>query len=531
LPGVGTAYKLVEALYDGHDTHAYLDLVALGIVADVATLTGDTRYLLQLGLDVLRETTRPGLRAVYERTQINPGEISEQHISFTLGPRLNALGRLADANPAVELLTSHDPTQVDVLAAQLEGFNNERKLQMNQVYGAAKALIEKDPSVLDDAALVLGHPDWPGGIVGIVASRLADEYNRPVILLTTPEGEAARGSARSVDGCDITAAIAAHSDLLLTYGGHTAAAGLSLDPANLPDFRRGLSRTVRGMLGKVETRPTLAVDGYVKLASLSLDLVRDVERLAPFGPGNAALTLATRGVKINRQTIIGRRSEHLSLVVEDSEGTTHKVLWWQANEDELPQGRFDLAYTVRASDYKGRREVMVEWVDARPADDGLIDLDGGVVEMEAEDYRLVSDPHFILQQLQQEQPDLLIWREVVTDVEGVTRSDLQRSPALAVWTVPPGNAEWQAALQIVLPRTVYLFGHDPGLDTLPPFVKRLGGLVKHVLNARDGLADLDQLAAAMAHRAATVRAGLDWLAAQGSIQITDADGQLCLTTG
>lgn len=531
LPGVGVAYKLVEALYDGHDTHAYLDLVALGIVADVATLTGDTRYLLQLGLDVLRESTRPGLRAIYERAQLNPDEISEQHISFTLAPRLNALGRLADANPAVELLTSDDPTQVNVLATQLEGFNHERRLQMNQVYGAAKAQIEKDPSLLDDAALVLSHPDWPGGIVGIVASRLAEEYNRPAILLTTPAGEAARGSARSVDGCDITAAIATHSDLLLTYGGHTAAAGLSLDPANLMDFRRELSRTVRGMLGRVEAKPTLAVDGYVKLGALSLDLVRDVERLAPFGPGNPALTLATRGVKINRQTAVGRQSEHLSLMVEDDEGTTHKVLWWQAREDELPQGRFDLAYTVRASDYKGKREVMVEWVDARPADDGLIDLDGGVVEMEAEDYRLVSDPHFILQQLQQEQPDLLIWREVLTDVKGVTRSGLRRSRALAVWTVPPGNTEWQAALQTVLPRTVYLFGHDPGLDTPGAFIKRLGGLVKHVLNAREGLAAIDELAAAMAHRATTIRAGLDWLAAQGSIQIREADGKLHLAPG
>ena len=519
LPGVGTAYKLVQALYDGHDTSLYLDLVALGTVADVATLTGDARYFVQQGLDVLRETTRPGLRAIYEIAGLNPAEISEQHIGFTLAPRLNALGRLADANPAVELLTGDDPVQARVLAVQLEGLNNERRLQTSYIYNAAKALIEQDPALLHDAALVLGHADWPGGIVGIVASRLAEEYQRPVILLTLPPGEPARGSARSVPGLDITAAIAAHSDLLLGYGGHTAAAGLSLDAANLPQFRRALSRTVRERIGPVEV--VLPVDGYLPLAALSPDLARDVERLAPFGPGNPPLTLATMGVKVVRQSSLGRRGEHLALVVEDEAGTQQRVLWWQASEDAVPPGRFDLAYTVRTSNYKGEAQVTVEWVDARPAADGVIELDSGPVEMEAEDYRLVSDPGAILRQLQT--PGLLVWREALTTVEGVTRAGLRRAPALAVWTIPPGSAEWQAALETVRPRTVYLFAHDPDLDALEPFIRRLAGLVKHALSAREGRFALDELAAAMAHRPRTVRAGLDWLAANGTIAL-DADG-------
>ena len=531
LPGVGVAYKLAEALYDGGDTTQYLDLAALGIVADVATLTGDTRCLLQRGLAALRETERPGLREMMQRAEINPAELNEQTISFALGPRLNALGRLGDANPAVELLTSSDPERVAVLAAQLEGLNNARRLQSSQVYGGAKAQIDKDPSLLDDAALVLSHRDWPGGVVGIVASRLAEEYQRPVILITTPEGEPGRGSARSVEGCDITAAIAAQSDLLLGYGGHVMAAGLTIAPEKIADFRRALSRTVRIMRGAAEVTPTLAIDGYMNLSDLSLELVRDIERLAPFGAGNPALTLATRGLTISRQATIGRQGEHLALRVEDEQGNSQRVMRWQAGEDDLPQGRFDLAYTVRASSYKGEVEMLVEWVEARPADDGVIDLDTRPVEIAVEDYRAASDPQAVLQQIKAEHGGLLVWREAMDDVEGSTRLQLERAPALAVWTIPPGAAEWAAALRQVQPECVYLFAHDPAVDTFDAFLARLGGLVKHTLNAKGGVTRLDELAAAMAHREGTVRAGLDWLAAGGQLTVALEEGGVQLGQG
>ncbi len=532
LPGVGTAYKLVEALVDGRDTMRFLDLVALGIVADVATLSGDTRYLLQQGLQVLRETERPGLQEMMRLADLKPAELSEQHIGFVLGPRLNALGRLADANPAVELLTSQDSEVVRVLAVQLEGLNNERKLQSSQVYGGAKAQIEKDPSLLDYGVLLLSHADWPGGVVGIVASRLVEEYNRPVILMRVEEDGIARGSARSVAGCDITAAIAAQSDLLLGFGGHTMAAGMSLPAERIDEFRRGLSRTVGRMLGTVEATPTLAIDGYVALDDLSLALVQDVERLAPFGPGNTPLTLATRGLRLQASSTIGRRREHLSLTVEDENGQKHKVIWWQASENDLPTGHFDLAYTVRASNYKGKSEVLVEWVDFRP----LVETDEALIwqaaPIEVADYRLVSDADYMLREVLQENPGIQIWREVLKTPDGQTRTELQSAAALVVWTIPPGAAEWRAVLEQVRPSTLYLFAHDPDMDAFERFIARLSGLVKHVLSAKGGSAQLDELAVAMAHRAVTVQAGLDWLAAKGVIRQLEGDeGSIQLTNG
>ncbi|MCK4471434.1 MAG: single-stranded-DNA-specific exonuclease RecJ, partial [Anaerolineae bacterium] len=374
LPGVGCAYKLAEELYSRASrpgaTAQYLDLVALGIVADVAVQIGDTRYLLQRGLEALRHTERLGLRVMMETAELDPARLSEEHIGFVLGPRLNALGRLADANVAVELLTTHDLGRARILATELEGLNARRKLLCNQVFQAAQSQIERDPSLLEHSALVLSHPSWPAGVIGIVASRLAERYHRPTILIAAPPDELGRGSARSIEGCNVTAAIAAQREMLIKFGGHPMAAGLTIDPERIPEFRRALSRTVSEMLpigaGNLHgLRPSLQIDGYLSLGDLSLDLVEDLERLAPFGPGNPPLTLVSRELSLTSHSTVGRTGEHLQLIVEDDEGTDQRVIWWQGAGWPLPQGRFDLAYVVRASDYRGQRDVQVEWVDAR----------------------------------------------------------------------------------------------------------------------------------------------------------------------
>ncbi len=318
LPGVGVAYKLAEALLP--DASQHLDLVALGIVADVAVQTGDARYLLQRGLACLRQTERLGLQAMLQLARVNPAWLNEEHIGFELGPRLNALGRLGDANLAVEFFTTDDVQRARVLATMLEGLNAERKRLTDQIFQGALAQIEREPSLLEHAALVLAHPGWPAGVIGIVASRLAERFNRPTVLLAAPPGQLARGSARSVEGCNISAAIAAQSSLLASFGGHPMAAGLAIDPERISEFRRKLARSVEAQLGQAATEPVLPIDGHLPLVDLSLDLVADLERLAPFGSGNPRLVLVSRSHAMVDETIIGRTREHRRLTVEDELG-------------------------------------------------------------------------------------------------------------------------------------------------------------------------------------------------------------------
>ena len=537
LPGVGCAYKLAEALYSraGQPDGAaqYLDLVALGIVADVATQTGDTRYLLQRGLEALRHTERLGLQAMIEIAGLNPDRLTEEHIGFGLAPRLNALGRLADATLAVEFLTTSDLARARILAAEMDGLNAKRKLLCDQVLQGAQTQIERDPSLLEHKALVLSHPDWPAGVIGIVAGRLAERYNRPTILIATPPGELGRGSARSIPGCDIHAAIAAQEEMLGRFGGHPMAAGLSIEPERIPEFRRALSRDPKGLLRPFESN-TLPIDGYLPLSNLTLDLVEQLERLAPFGPGNPALTLASKGLALESHTTVGRIGEHLRLIVEDEAGVTQKVLWWRGDESSLPQGRFDLAYAVQASDYLGQREVQVVWVDAR-VQSPIPDLQPPISDrrLQVVDYRREPRPRALLERLRG-QEEVQVWSEAEAraEVAGRDRRELEPSQTLAIWTTPPSPAELQAALDKVSPERIYLFGKDPDLDRPQPFLKRLAGLTKRATSSTEGWVNVSTLAAATAQREPTVRAGLAWLAASGHLAILGAEGnEVHLTAG
>jgi single-stranded-DNA-specific exonuclease len=527
LPGVGCAYKLIEAMRDGvggsEKIAHLLDLVALGIVADVAEQTGDTRYLLQRGLQILRCTERLGLRTLMETAGLAPDQINESHISFVIGPRLNALGRLADANDAVELLTTDDLATARILSNRLEALNADRRTRSNQIFQAALEQIERDPSLLDHAVLVLAHDTWPGGIVGIVASRLADRYHRPVILLTAPPGELARGSARSVPGCDITAAIAAHADMLAGYGGHSQAAGLSLPPEHIPKFRRAISRTVETMLAGVDRTPQLEIAAYVALPELSLDLVDTLEKLAPFGMGNPAPVLATRNLRLNNHRSVGRDGEHIRLMVEDDSGSVDDVIWWQADRDALPFGRFDLAYIARANDYQGGRQLQLEFVDVRLLEETSPELVRRA-HLEVIDCRGDADPLARLQDF----GDVIIWREGDTPADDQRyrqRHELSSAPALAIWTTPPGQRELQSAIRAVNPETVILFGLDPGLREYKGFLREFVGVVTHILKTRGGQVSLVELAAGLAHCESTVHIALRWLEAKGDIDITSDDGR------
>jgi single-stranded-DNA-specific exonuclease len=406
--------------------------------------------------------------------------------------------------------------------------NARRKLLCDQVYAAAEAQIAGDRELQRAPVLVLSNPAWPAGVIGIVASQLVERYGKPAVLIAAPAGpgSVARGSARSVEGCDITAAIAAHADLLAGFGGHPMAAGLSIAPERIPEFSRALSRTVGAMLATTGVAPQLEIDGYLRLGELSLSLVEDLGRLAPFGPGNPPLTLVSTGLEIARHRTVGRNAEHRLLTVSDADGAQARVIWWEGGREELPAGRIDLAYTVRASDYRGEPEVELAWIDARPS---LVAAPAEITPIRAPievvDFRQETYPRRVLEELRIG-AEPAVWREglAAAEIPGADRYSLPAAGALAIWTAPPGPAELRAALTRVAPVRVYLFGLDPGLDRPEMLIQRMAGLVKHALSARGGRATLTLLAAATAQREATVLAALEWLTMRGHIRV-ESDGK------
>ena len=537
LCGVGTACKLVEALFSraglADELGNYMDLAALGSVADLAAMRGETRYLVKRGLEQMRAAPRPALQAMLTLAGVQGAYLSESHIGYLLGPQLNAIGRLDDANPIVEFLISTDPVLINVTASRLEGLNARRKLLTDQVFQAAQAQIAQNPDLLQQAALVLSHPNWPAGVIGIVASRLVELYNLPTILLSSPEGQIARGSARSIDGVNITAAIADCRDLVANFGGHPMAAGLGIQIDNIPAFQRKLNRAILSQTdGKMPARQ-LIVNAFLDLADIDLALVESLEKLSPFGSGNPPLQLASRNLQIIGESPVGRNGEHVQLTVEAPDGASRRVMWWQGGGLSRPEGRFDLAYTLSASNYRGQAQVQMAWQHTRPVENEKpAEFQRPNQVYEIMDLRGIEDTEEAVNRLPRN-ADRMVWAEGdVPKTSGFPRHRLQPARELAILTCPPGPRELAAVLDRVKPEIVTLFAISATIDEPDTFIRRLAGLAAFTLNRRNGLSDLAELSSASAQRETTVRAGLDWLAAHGDLHYeVDQQGILTISKG
>jgi single-stranded-DNA-specific exonuclease len=525
LAGVGVSYKLAEALLSSNDfSHStpetevaitsedLLDLVALGLIADVALLKGETRSLAQKGIEALRNTNRLGLKVIAEYSGTNLETLTEETIGFTFAPRLNALGRLGDANPAVELLLTQDSARARVLAAQIEGLNAQRRLLTSQVYEAAEAQLRADPDLLAEPAIVLSHPNWPGGVVGIVANKLADRYHKPTILLNESEDGIMRGSARSIEGLHITEAIATQKDILHNFGGHPMAAGMSFDSDKLNEFRRGLGKAIQKQLGEIAfEEPILQIDAWLELNEINLELATSLEMLAPFGAGNPPLTLASRDVTMKSVATIGKTKEHRRLNIEDESGNVQSILWWSGAGEELPEegSKFDIAYSLRASSYRGQKQVTLQFEEFRITEENPIEIKKA--KLEIIDYRLN------VRRLESLKVGMLIWAEGSDKAKGGSRFELHQADEFAIYTTPPSPVELRQVLEIVKPKVVYIFAIPPAEEKPEDHLNRLAGLCKYTINNYEGNTTLEKLVTAMASREAAVRIGLEWLAAGGQL--------------
>ncbi|HEY5270034.1 MAG TPA: hypothetical protein VII97_06830, partial [Anaerolineales bacterium] len=331
---------------------------------------------------------------------------------------------------------------------------------------------------------------------------------------------------------NITAAIAAQKDLLLNFGGHPMAAGLALEQEKLPEFYRRLSKTVGKMLGAaVQEEPEIRIEAWLDLPEITLDLAAVLESLAPFGPGNEKPTLATHGLRMQSAKTIGRNKEHLKLAVADETGNLHTILWWNGAGETLPEGKFDLAYTVRASDWRGSRQVQMEFVDFRVIEALPVELKSQ--KQEIVDYRNVKDPLTLLSTFHN-QPSTLVWAEAEAkkEVGGKDRNELEHADNLVIWTIPPSPGELQVALETVRPHIVTLVGAHPFLEVTDTFMEHLTGLLKYAATHRAGKVTYVELAAATAQRRITVEKGLNWLVSSGKITLVHQENdKLWVATG
>jgi single-stranded-DNA-specific exonuclease len=364
----GLAFKVIQAFTGSLNVDA-LDLVALGTIADVSPLRGENRYLVKEGLRQLTAARRPGLRALREAAGLQEGPVKCGTVGFTLAPRINASGRLGDARDAVRLLTTQSPEEARRIAQALNLQNRQRQEIEERILEEACARVESECDLKRDGCIVLASRQWHPGVVGIVAARLVDRYYRPTVLLAVDADGMAKGSARSIAGFHLCEGLGRCRNLLTRFGGHYAAAGLTLREENIPALRQGLSSAAWDVLNPEDLQPRLAIDATVAWEDLTLRLVGELESLAPFGPSNPEPTLLLRGAVAVNFRIVGNNHLKFSVGVRaGAPGGLIDVIGFRMGDRmaALSDGsELDLAFTPERNTWQGRDKVQLRLKDIR----------------------------------------------------------------------------------------------------------------------------------------------------------------------
>ncbi len=369
LAGVGIAYKLAEALVSNQQSansfqlSSLLDLVALGTVADLAPLVGENRFLVRRGLRQMRETQRQGLFSLAGVADLNLAKVNATDISFRLGPRLNAAGRLDEALAAYDLLTTTDVSQAGQLAQKLDVQNRERQRITREMQAQAEELAVTDEK--DAFLLFAAHEDFNPGVVGLAASRLTDKYYRPAIAAHI-DTDTTRGSCRSIPEFHITDALDQCADILVRHGGHAAAAGFTVENKKRDELVSRLKAIAKEQLYEQDLRPTLTADAEIQLTEVRPDLLNALKYLEPTGYGNPDAVFVSRGVKVRHARTVGADGNHLKMVLEDGQGMSHDAIGFRLGhlKPELPE-HVDIMYIYEINEYNGRVNYQLNLKDVK----------------------------------------------------------------------------------------------------------------------------------------------------------------------
>jgi len=370
LAGVGVAFKIAEALLerlpeDGFNKDDLLDLVALGTVADLAPLVGENRSLVRRGLRQLSQTQRQGIFSLAAVAGLDLKNINASNIGFSLGPRLNAAGRLDSALAAFNLLSTKDVSDAGQLAQKLEIQNRDRQQVTRSMQAQAeKMVLDENP----EAFLIFAvDPDFNPGVVGLAASRLSDMYYRPAIVASKGD-DTTRGSCRSIPEFHITEALEKCADLLVRYGGHAAAAGFTVENSKLPELKQRLTSIAEKQLKGKDLQPSVSADIKVALSELNSKLLEQLAWFEPTGYGNPEPVFVSEGVRVSSSRAVGSDGKHLKLTVTDGYSHFDAIAFRMGDLQPTLPTKIDMIYTFELNEFNGRKILQLNVRDIRPSE-------------------------------------------------------------------------------------------------------------------------------------------------------------------
>ena len=363
LSGAGLAFKIAQALSMMHDArctmHDYLDLAAIGTMADVVPLTGENRILVKEGMKLIHEGRRQGIKTLKSVAGLDKRELRAGLLSFTLIPRINAAGRISDASDVVRLLLSETEGEAEDLGSWLNRLNSERQKIEEAVYQKARKALQ---GAHDERVIVLSGEGWHQGVVGIVASRIAEEFYRPTVILSIEDG-IAKGSGRSIPSFDLCSGLAECREFLLSFGGHRQAAGIRLKVENIPLFEKAMQRIVETALSKEDLVPSLEIDADVTLSEVNHGLIREIAMLEPVGYSNAEPFLAARKLEVVNPRIVG--NNHLKMKLKHGAHSVD-VIGFDMGSTEV-SGAVDAVFTPALNEYNGNSYLQLSLKAIRPS--------------------------------------------------------------------------------------------------------------------------------------------------------------------
>jgi single-stranded-DNA-specific exonuclease len=338
----------------------YCDLVALGTVADMVPLIGENRILCKTGLELINDGQRPGLTALLKVSGIRNDTLDAEDIAFRLAPRLNAAGRLDHASRAVDLLTARDINSAAQAAQTLDLLNRKRQELEKTILADIRGYLDINPSLLQHSSLVLSRDGWHAGVLGIVASRIMDEYYRPVVLIATKDG-LGKGSARSVPGIDLYAALAACEPYLENFGGHSMAAGMKIREENIADFQIAFEEAVRKVSQPEHLIPRLQIDSELDFAAISADLLNEMESLLPFGAGNPEPLFISSNVKVVSSKIVGKNHRRMMLKQSSARSVPPmQAIHFNVDDRMTRQNSFEkMVFKLRWNRWNGKKAAQI----------------------------------------------------------------------------------------------------------------------------------------------------------------------------
>ena len=376
LCGCGVGFKFMQAFAKNNGIPfsrltPLLDLVAVSIAADLVSVTGENRTLAYHGLRILNQSPSVGLKAIIDTCGLAGRDISMGDIIFKIGPRINASGRIESGKESVDLLVENDYRAATEKAKHINEYNEQRKDIDKQMTEEANGIVARLEKQGGGPAIVIYNESWKKGVVGIVASRIAEMYYRPTVVLTR-DGDMASGSARSASGFDIYSAVKSCSDMLTNFGGHTYAAGMTLKWADVPRFKDRIMAYVRENSGRGKHEPSISIDAEIGFKEITKQLHSGIKRLAPFGPGNPKPVFCTKGVyDYGTSKVVGRDQEHIKLELVDSQSGSivNGIAFGQGTAAKYIKSKrsFDIAYTIEDNIYK-RSQVQLQIEDIKTAE-------------------------------------------------------------------------------------------------------------------------------------------------------------------